>query len=78
VPELATVPAPLIYEPWKMTPLDQAWMHCRIGIDYPAPIVVFDEATRTAKETYWVFRQSAAVQKRLPEVLERFTKNEAG
>jgi deoxyribodipyrimidine photo-lyase len=78
VPELATVPAPLIYEPWKMTPLDQAWMHCRIGIDYPAPIVVFDEATRTAKETYWVFRQSAAVQKRLPEVLERFTKNEVG
>lgn len=58
VPELAQVPAPLMVEPWKMTALDQAWYHCRIGKDYPAPIVPFDEATRWAKETYWSFRQN--------------------
>jgi deoxyribodipyrimidine photo-lyase len=39
VPELARVPDKFIHEPWKM-PLDvQREAGCRIGQDYPAPIV---------------------------------------
>ena len=39
VPELARVPAEKIHEPWTMTSLEQAESRCRIGADYPAPIV---------------------------------------
>jgi deoxyribodipyrimidine photo-lyase len=39
VPELANVPAPVIHEPWTMSPQDQAAAGVRIGVDYPAPIV---------------------------------------
>ncbi len=71
VPELSAVPAPHIHEPSAMTALDQAWTQCRIGVDYPAPIVDFSSATRQAKALYWSYRNSDAVQKRLPEVWER-------
>ncbi len=39
VPELARVPAEKIHEPWTMTPEEQRAARCRIGKDYPAPIV---------------------------------------
>jgi deoxyribodipyrimidine photo-lyase len=39
VPELAGVPTRRIHEPWTMTPAEQAEARCRIGTDYPAPIV---------------------------------------
>ncbi len=43
VPELARVPPAKIHEPWTMTPDEEASAGCRIGADYPAPIV--DHAT---------------------------------
>jgi deoxyribodipyrimidine photo-lyase len=39
VPELASVPAPLVHSPWLMSRDDQVRTHCRIGKDYPLPIV---------------------------------------
>ena len=39
VPELADVPAKYIHQPWLMSPNQQEKVNCRIGIDYPAPIV---------------------------------------
>jgi deoxyribodipyrimidine photo-lyase len=39
VPELALVPDKKIHEPWKMTTDEQKAARCRIGADYPAPIV---------------------------------------
>ncbi len=39
LPELHEVPTTHIHEPWTMSPELQAQTHCRIGIDYPAPIV---------------------------------------
>lgn len=77
VPELRAVPAPQIHEPSAMTALDQVWAQCRIGVDYPAPIVAFSSATRQAKAIYWAFRTSDAVQKRLPEVWERLCTSES-
>ena len=72
VPELANVPTALLYEPWKMTALDQAFYHCEIGRDYPAPIVHFETATKKNKDYYWEWRQSKVVQDKIPEVLKRF------
>jgi deoxyribodipyrimidine photo-lyase len=44
VPELAQVTDRYIHEPWTMPEADQEAAGCRIGVDYPAPIV--DHATR--------------------------------
>jgi deoxyribodipyrimidine photo-lyase len=43
LPELARVPTPFLHAPWQMRPTDQKSSRCRIGQDYPAPIV--DHAT---------------------------------
>ncbi|MCU0307922.1 MAG: DNA photolyase family protein [Thermoleophilia bacterium] len=47
VPELARVPAPRIHEPWRMSAAEQEAAGCRIGRDYPAPVV--DHASRRAE-----------------------------
>jgi deoxyribodipyrimidine photo-lyase len=39
VPELATVPDAFIHTPWEMPADVQRRVGCRIGKDYPAPIV---------------------------------------
>ncbi|MEP6769975.1 MAG: deoxyribodipyrimidine photo-lyase [Acidobacteriota bacterium] len=39
VPALANVPAEKLHEPWTMTAQEQSASGCRIGRDYPAPIV---------------------------------------
>jgi len=44
VPELAAVPADQIHAPQLMTHEEQALAKCRIGIDYPSPIVDHQQA----------------------------------
>ena len=39
VPELAKVPTSQIHTPWLLSPMEQQLAGCRIGIDYPAPII---------------------------------------
>jgi deoxyribodipyrimidine photo-lyase len=39
VPELSAVTQRWIHEPHVMTPDDQSRSGCRIGVDYPAPLV---------------------------------------
>ena len=52
VPELANVPAKRVQSPWTMTPEEQAEAGCRIGTDYPAPIVDHAAARRRALEWF--------------------------
>ncbi len=52
VPELARVPASAIHAPWEMDAGQQEETMCRIGRDYPAPIVRHDEARRRTLERY--------------------------
>ena len=49
VPELARLPAPLIHRPWTMSALEQAEAGCRVGADYPAPLVDPEAAERAAR-----------------------------
>lgn len=71
IPALERLPAPQIYRPWQMTEMEQVFYACKIGEDYPAPIVDHDQATRIAKHRYWEFRQQPAVQAALPAIWER-------
>ena len=54
VPELADVPDAYLAEPWNMPPAVQARARCRIGRDYPAPIVDHAQARREALDRYQV------------------------
>lgn len=66
IPELQKVPAPLIHEPWLMTPLEQSFYHCRIGANYPYPIVNFEEAAHKARN----------IQKHLDQMPEIIAENQ--
>jgi deoxyribodipyrimidine photo-lyase len=52
VPELADVPAKRIAEPWTMSDEEQEAAGCRIGTDYPEPIVDHAVERRRAIERY--------------------------
>ena len=54
VPELRDVPAGHLTEPWKMSAEQQERSGCRIGRDYPAPIVDHAKAREEALERYRV------------------------
>ena len=58
VPELAGVPAPLIHEPWKMTPLEQKDLGLELGKDYPAPVVDHLKAGKAARERVYAVRNA--------------------
>ncbi|GAB4404513.1 MAG: deoxyribodipyrimidine photo-lyase [Bacteroidia bacterium] len=73
VPELAQVPAARLHAPWQLTALEQSWYRCRIGIDYPAPVVDFVQAARQTRDRYWQVRQSAPVQTHLARILARYS-----
>jgi deoxyribodipyrimidine photo-lyase len=47
VPELEKIPAPKIHAPWTLSAAEQSAYGCRIGTDYPAPIV--DHAAERAE-----------------------------
>jgi deoxyribodipyrimidine photo-lyase len=59
VPELAGVPTARIHAPWEMTAAEQAVAGCRIGIDYPAPIVDHAAARARALDAYDAARRTS-------------------
>jgi deoxyribodipyrimidine photo-lyase len=56
-PELANVPLPLLAEPWKMTLPEQEEAHCKMGHDYPLPIVEEKAAMQFAKDQLYGLRK---------------------
>ena len=53
VPELRMVPTKYIHDPWKMSEEEQTNFGCRIGVDYPAPILDEMESRKEGiKKTY--------------------------
>jgi deoxyribodipyrimidine photo-lyase len=56
VPELARVPVAHVHDPWVMDGATQAEAGCRIGVDYPAPIVDHAEARGRALAAYGAAR----------------------
>lgn len=52
IPELADVPDNRLVRPWEMSDEEQEQAGCRIGTDYPAPVVDHAEERRFAVERY--------------------------
>jgi deoxyribodipyrimidine photo-lyase len=60
VPELAAVPLAHLHTPWAMPAAVQAAAGCRLGRDYPAPILDHVDAARAARERVWAVRRGPA------------------
>jgi deoxyribodipyrimidine photo-lyase len=58
-PELARVPLEHLHQPWRMDRTAQAAAGCRIGRDYPAPIVDPIAAARAARDRIHAPRRGA-------------------
>lgn len=70
VPELQQVPIPLLFEPWKMTEIEQKMYQCILDKDYPMPIVSLEETRKYATETIWSMRKDTYVMKENQRILK--------
>ena len=77
-PELAAVPDVYLHEPWKLEPSRGDRLGCRIGIDYPAPIVDPTAAAREAKDRIWEIRRAAGFDRIADAIQQRHGSRRAG
>ena len=71
LPSLGAVPTPYIHEPWLMPTNVQRKSGCKIGTDYPAPIVNHAAAAKRAKDRIFALRDDPTVQEQADAVLEQ-------
>ena len=71
LPQLKEVPIPLIYEPWKMSEIEQSLFNCKIGKDYPKPIVDISQTRKFALEKLWSIRKNKKVKEEKQRILEK-------
>jgi deoxyribodipyrimidine photo-lyase len=75
IPELAEVPVHLLHEPWKMNEMEQQFYNCKIGEDYPAPIVNIEETRKYASDIVWSFRKKDEVKQEGKRILQKHVSN---
>jgi deoxyribodipyrimidine photo-lyase len=51
--------------------MEQELYHCRIGEDYPFPIVALEESRKYASEIIWGLRKNGAVKKEGKRILKK-------
>ncbi len=78
VPELAKVPLPYLAEPWKMDPSVQHMAGCRMGVDYPLPIVDDKAAMKVAKDRMYGLRKTPQARIEATDVQDRHGSRKSG
>jgi deoxyribodipyrimidine photo-lyase len=70
VPELRAIPKELIHEPWKLTAIEQEMYDCRIGVDYPEPIVDITKTYKWANSQLWAKKSDPKVKEESKRILK--------
>ena len=73
IPELKKIPTPLLFEPWKMSLIDQKTYDCKIGKDYPNPIVDISETYKYAASKLWSIKSDPKVKEESSRILQKHT-----
>jgi len=73
IPELKKIPTPLLFEPWKMSLIDQETYECKIGKDYPNPIVEISETYKYAASKLWRIKSDPKVKEESSRILQKHT-----
>ena len=75
IPELAEVPVSLLHEPWKMNEMEQQFYNCKIGENYPEPIVNIEASRKYASDIVWSFRKKEDVKEEGKRILQKHVSN---
>lgn len=73
IPALQSLPPALIHEPWKMTAAEQTLYKCKIGTDYPAPIIELTSSSREANKKLWALKKTAFAREENRKILGTLT-----
>lgn len=73
VPELRGLSTSHIHEPWKMTLLEQQFYNCRLGQDYPHPVVDIQSSGRHAREVLYSFKDRPDAKVEAKRIIEKHT-----
>lgn len=71
LPALKDVPTKYIHQPWLMNEMEQTFCNCRLGVDYPYPIVDIEATRKYAGEVMWAFRKNAEVKINNEQILKK-------
>lgn len=77
LPELQEIPDHLIHEPWKLSSIEQEFYNCRIGIDYPPPIVDLEESRKKASDIVYQFRKNVFVKIEGERIFKKHVSNKS-
>ncbi|GAB4396162.1 MAG: deoxyribodipyrimidine photo-lyase [Microscillaceae bacterium] len=77
VPELAHIPPALLAQPSQMTAFEQNLYRCRLGEDYPYPVVVFEKAYKRASSHLHLMKKKEAVRQENQRILRRHVRPKA-
>jgi deoxyribodipyrimidine photo-lyase len=72
-PELAELPKELIHQPWQLTHMEQQMYNIIIGVDYPEPIIDFEQRAKAARDKLWAFQKRDDVKAEGKRILKRHT-----
>jgi deoxyribodipyrimidine photo-lyase len=73
VPELQSLPIAFIHEPWLMTDIEQELYHCKLGKDYPRPIVDITLTYKHASAELYRIKKSTTARKEAERILAKHT-----
>lgn len=71
LPELASVPAVHLHEPWTMSLAVQERVGCVLGVQYPLPLVQPAQAAREARDRIWALRQLPGFREQAQEIVRQ-------
>ncbi|WP_434145333.1 FAD-binding domain-containing protein [Photobacterium leiognathi] len=71
VPELANVPAPLLFKPWTLTELEIVMYQLDNNSCYLSPIVNLERSAKEARERLWGWRSRDDVKSEVNAILNR-------
>lgn len=71
LPELRDIPAPLVFAPWQLSPMELTMYGLHLGEDYPHPIIDVERAAAAARDRLWGFREQLDVKAEGWRILDR-------
>lgn len=72
VPELQTLPAPIVHRPWLLTTMESAFYNFVPGTNYPLPVVEEGEGSKNVAEL-WALKSDPEVRRENLRILGRHT-----
>ena len=73
LPELQSLPVPLVHQPWTLTPMEAALYDFELGISYPQPIVDLEASRKHASDILWNLQKNSLVRQESKRILNRHT-----